>query len=224
MPAWVAPAVSGGISGLGALISLLTRPKGAEYEYETSPWMQEIWDLLQNLPRPDVGRRTMAMATPAIGRERGRTAGEIGTLATRGGYSGSPAHGALLARLGERTSGRLGEVSTRAGLAQEEAETGQRRFRLGALSNLAGIQQRGMGEAQRWNLEDRIGRQQWWPQLGAGMMGMGGNILAGVLGRPDMEWLEELMRRYQTQGGQGQVMPQWLNQPRWELNQSRWPR
>jgi len=206
------------MSGLGALISLFTRPRGAEYNYETSPWMQEIWNLLQNLPQPDVGRQMMAIATPAIGRQRAQTAGEIGSLATRGGYSGSPAHGALLAKLGGGTSGALGEAATRAGLSQAEAEANQRQFRLGALSNLAAMQQQGMGEAQRWNLQNEINRQQYWPQFGAGMMGMGGNILAGVLGRPDMQWLKDLLEKYQMQGGQGgQVMPQWLNQPGWRL-------
>jgi len=199
-----------GTTGAGFLTSLFGRPEESEYQYQTSPWMKEIWDLLRNLPEPQVAQPMMRLATGGIGRERERTAGDIRSLATRRGWVGSPAHTAQLARLGSGTSSALGETATRAGLAQEQAERGQKQWQYGTMGQLARTEQEGMNVAALENLRNKIAREQFWPEIGGGLMGMGGEILGSILGRPDTKWLEDLLKRYQSGASGGSVNPYWL--------------
>lgn len=199
-----------GTTGAGFLTSLFGRPGESEYQYQRSPWMEEIWNLLRNLPEPEVAQPMMRLATGGIGRERERTAGDIRSLATRRGWMGSPAHTAQLARLGERTSSKLGEAATRAGLAQGQAEQGQKRWQYGTMGTLARTEQEGMNIAALEKLRNEIARNQFWPEVGGGLIGMGGELLGSALSKPDLKWLEDLLKRYQSGESGGSVSPYWL--------------
>ena len=50
-----------------------------------------------------------------------------------------------------------------------------------------------------------------WPEVGGGLIGMGGELLGSILSRPDMRWLEDLLKRYQSGASGGSVNPYWLN-------------